>query len=32
MNDIIARVFEEYDKKFNIVALLDQKGNLIKYL
>lgn len=32
MNDVIARVFEVYDRKFNITALLDKNGNLIKYI
>ena len=32
LNDLIARVMEEYDEKFEIKALLDKKGNLIKYI
>lgn len=32
MNQITARIFEEYDAKFEIVALLDKNGNVIKYL
>lgn len=30
--EIIRMVMEEYDRKFEMVALFDQRGNLIKYL
>jgi hypothetical protein len=32
VNDIVRRVMEELDAKYNIVALLDKNGNLIKYI
>lgn len=32
LNTVMARVMEHYDRKFDIVALLDKNGNLIKYL
>jgi hypothetical protein len=32
LNEVIKRVMEIYDAKYNITALLDKNGNLIKYL
>lgn len=32
MNDIVKMVFEEYDRKFELIALLDKDGRFIKYL
>lgn len=32
MNEIVKMVFEEYDRKFELVALLDKDGRFIKYI
>ena len=32
LNQIMKMVMEEYDRKFEMVVLLDDKGNFIKYL
>ena len=32
LHEIFQNLRDEYDAKFNIVALLDANGNLIKYL
>lgn len=32
LNEIVRNVMQEYDAKFNITALLDKNGNLIKYI
>ena len=32
INTILQNIMPEYDEKFGIVALLDQNGQLIKYL
>ena len=32
INGVLQNIMQEYDEKFGIVALLDQNGQLIKYL
>jgi hypothetical protein len=32
INKILHDLMEEYDRKYDLVALLDQNGNFIKYL
>lgn len=32
INGVLQNIMQEYDEKFNIVALLDRNGQLIKYL
>jgi len=32
LNEVTKRVMEIYDAKYNIVAILDKNGNLIKYI